>query len=168
MYRNNQALRLNEEVVPDGWGGHQIAMTQLRSLTVAQRADCEEGLRRFLTEQAILFIPTGFSHWARMEMEVCIRGHDVGLGWANQRTFIYGFLDQVNSERRPNYLSIHVLRCIFFKHTAVVERILERQNLKWMLSTEMTWDGMRVSLLSTPGAFRLKIAADRLLQKPEC
>jgi hypothetical protein len=43
---------------------------------------------------------------------------------------------------RPDYLSIHTIRCIYFKHQPVIIRRLAAAGFDWMLRTDVIWDGM--------------------------
>lgn len=85
-------LRQDEDLIADGRGnaGEVVVPDYLKTLTVAQRKDCEEGLRRHLTEEAIKMIPAEWPAWPRHQVEMAIRRHDVRNNYANQRTYRLG------------------------------------------------------------------------------
>ncbi len=51
---------------------------------------------------------------------MCIRAHDMRLNCVNQRTYRLGIASKLDADLRPNFLSVHVLRCIYFQHTTTI------------------------------------------------
>ncbi len=141
-YRNNQDVRIDEAVIPDGVGGYNVVPGYLRGIPAISRLEAEPGTFRFLKEEAIKMIPATFSPWARMEMEMSIRAYDMRLNCAAQRTYRRGIDARLTANQRPNFLSVHVLRCIYYQHnTAVVKRLTEK-GYAWMLEINVICDGM--------------------------
>ncbi len=91
-------------------------------------------------------IPAGFSKWAKHQIEASIRAHDMRLNCTNQRTYRLGIDAKLRAGQRPNFLSIHVLRCIYFRHTNSIQKRLRGKGYSWMLETNVVWDGMLLHL----------------------
>ncbi len=141
MFRHGQHVLLNEDVIADGAGGMQIVPAYLSQLPLAAREDAEPGNCRVLMDEAIKMIPPGFSPWAEAQIEAYIHAHDVRVNCAAQRTYRLGIDAKLKAGERPNYLSVHALRCMYFKHTTVVEKRLTAGGWAWMLRADVLWDG---------------------------
>ncbi|KAK3291267.1 uncharacterized protein B0H64DRAFT_45407 [Chaetomium fimeti] len=129
-------------------------IARLMAITAPQRADSEEAICLFLMEEATRVIPRDFSAWARQEIERAIRGHDMRVTCSNQRTYRYGFDLRLRERQIPNFLSIHTLRCIYFRPMPVIRRRLQREapQLVWMLEPAVIWDqtGRRIKNPGNP------------------
>jgi hypothetical protein len=68
-----------------------------------------------------------------------IRQHDVLKPPSKQQTYRRGIDDHLNNECRPNYLSVHVLKCLSFNIPNVVRRRLTDKGFGWMLETNVVF-----------------------------
>lgn len=65
----HQELAPNVVTLDDGNGGQLMIPAAVRQLPPTRRAQCELALGRYLTEQAVRFIPSNSSPWAKQEIE---------------------------------------------------------------------------------------------------
>ncbi len=73
---------------------------------------------------------------------MCIRAHDVRMDCASQHTYRLGIANKFDADLRPNFLSVHVLRCIYFAHTTNITKKMKASGWGWMLNTNVVWHGM--------------------------
>jgi hypothetical protein len=68
-----------------------------------------------------------------------IKQHDVLKTCSKQQTYRLGIDERLDNELRPQYLSVHVLKCISFKHPNVVRGRLTDKGFGWMLETDVNF-----------------------------
>jgi hypothetical protein len=99
-----------------------------------------EALGNFLTDRAVLVIPPSFSLWVKQELERCIQRHDTRETCSRQTTYRLGVDSRLSMDLSPNLLSVHSLKCIYFKHARAVSSKPIDTGFKWMLDTDVIWD----------------------------